>query len=360
MISKKKSSHSFGRLISGFPAVFLLVVGLCLSLTDEGIGGFQGELHEFLRMYPKLTEKEIDGIEAGKAFAKILPTEDKAEVVVFGAVYMKIPAERFVEQFRDVESLEDGKSYLTVRKYSTPPDLADMDQLTLEEDDIEDLQSCRVGKCEIQLPSSEMERFRGGIDWGADNVADQVNSLAQQMALEALLEYQQGGNRALGTYRDKDKPLNIAEAFETFLTRRDVLPVYLPEFHQFLRDYPTARLEGAEDFFYWEKVKFGLKPTIRANHAVIYRVSRGEHESDYAIAVKQLYASHYFLVALDLWFCVDDPDRGGFYLLTVKGSRQHGLTGFKGSILRKVVVGRTRDSMEKVLGHMKETFETGN
>ena len=89
-------------------------------------------------------------------------------------------------------------------------------------------------------------------------------------------------------------------------------------------------------------------------------MSQGEHESDYAIAVKQLYASHYFLVALDLWFCVDDPDRGGFYLLTVKGSRQHGLTGFTGSILRKVVVGRTRASMEKALDHMKETFEAGN
>jgi hypothetical protein len=37
---------------------------------------------------------------------------------------------------------------------------------------------------------------------------------------------------------------------------------------------PTADLPGADSFYYWEKVTFGLKPTIRVNHAVIYRAPR--------------------------------------------------------------------------------------
>src|SRR6266576_2387556 len=56
----------------------------------------------------------------------------------------------------------------------------------------------------------------------------------------------------------------------------------------------------------------------------------------YAIAVKQLYASHYFETALDLTVCVRDqehPEHPGIYLITLKGSQQAGLTGLKGVIV---------------------------
>jgi hypothetical protein len=44
-------------------------------------------------------------------------------------------------------------------------------------------------------------------------------------------------------------------------------------------------------------------------------------------------------------------------LLTIKGSQQGGLTGLKGSILRKVVVEKTRKSLERVLASIKRTVE---
>jgi hypothetical protein len=65
----------------------------------------------------------------------------------------------------------------------------------------------------------------------------------------------------------------------------------------------------------------------------------------YVVALKQLYASHYFQSALDLTVCIKDAARTnehGFYLITVKGSQQAGLTGLKGSMVRKVAVGKTR------------------
>jgi len=63
--------------------------------------------------------------------------------------------------------------------------------------------------------------------------------------------------------------------------------------------------------------------------------------------------------ALDVTVCVDDAgDAGrGFYLLTIKGSQQEGLTGVKGAILRKVVVDRTRHSLETALAAIKRTVE---
>jgi len=71
------------------------------------------------------------------------------------------------------------------------------------------------------------------------------------------------------------------------------------------------------------------------NQMVIYRGSGPSGPID-SVAIKQLYASHYFQTALDLSVCAKDssrPDKKGFYLITVKGSRQAGLTGPKGSIV---------------------------
>jgi hypothetical protein len=48
----------------------------------------------------------------------------------------------------------------------------------------------------------------------------------------------------------------------------------------------------------------------------------------------------------------------GFYIITVKGSRQAGLTGLKGSIVREVAVDKTRSSLERVLVTMKQELES--
>jgi hypothetical protein len=79
-----------------------------------------------------------------------------------------------------------------------------------------------------------------------------------------------------------------------------------------------------------------------------------------AVAIKQLYASHYFHTALDLSVCVrdtTDSGRRGFYLVTLKSSAQDGLTGVKGSALRKIVVDKSRSSLESALASIKQTVE---
>ena len=93
--------------------------------------------------------------------------------------------------------------------------------------------------------------------------------------------------------------------------------------------------------------------------AIVYR-GPSSTEPVYAIAVKQLYASHYFETALDLTVCVqdqDNPERPGFYLITLKGSQDAELTGLKGGIVRKVAVDRTRSSLERALGAIKQRLE---
>jgi hypothetical protein len=84
-------------------------------------------------------------------------------------------------------------------------------------------------------------------------------------------------------------------------------------------------------------------------------------EGAYAIAEKQLYTSHYFETGLDLSFCIrgsEDPSNLGFYLIMAMGSEQAGLTGLKGSIVRKAAVGRSVSSLRNGLTTIKNTLES--
>jgi hypothetical protein len=248
-------------------------------------------------------------------------------------------------------------SYLAIQSFSDPPQLSDLEGFNLEPKDIEELKNCKPGHCELQLPTEAMEEFQQSINWSAPDVADQVNRRAQQLAFQALQSYIQGGNAALGAYRDKNHPAVIAENFQSLLQRPEALPVYLPELNQYLLEYPKVKLENVQSDFYWEKVNFGLKPTFRIVQKIVYRGGSAK-EPVYAVAEKQIYASHYFQTALDLTVCVKDAQRPGFYLITLKGSKQAGLTGLKGGIVRKAAVDKTRSSLERVLVTIKRKLES--
>ena len=317
------------------------------------------EPFNFFRDYVGLKDDQITTIRNGKAVAKVVESRTPDEVFVFGSVYVRSTPEKYLKLASDIDELRKLPSYLAIRKFGDPPQLSDLDGFTLEADDIKQLKNCEPGKCDVQLPTEAMDVFKQSVNWSAPDSANQVNRLAQRMALEALQRYIQGGNTALGTYRDKHHPAVVAETFSSLLSRSKALPAYLPELERYLLEYPEAKSENIQSEFYWEKVNFGLKPTLRIVQATVYRGPRSTDPA-YAVAVKQLYASHYFETALDLTVCVSDqenPDRG-FYVITLKGSQQAGLTGLKGGIVRKVAVDKTRSSLERALGAIKQKLET--
>ena len=315
------------------------------------------EPYKFFREFVGLSEDQIGAIRSGKAVAKVVESRTPDEVFVFGAVYVEASPESYLELASDVDALRKLPGYLAIQSFSDPPQLSDLEGFTLENQDIEELKNCKVGHCNVQLPTEAMEGFKQSIDWSTPDVADRVNHLAHQMALQALLDYMHGGNSALGVYRDKNHPAAVAETFASLIAKLNGLPVYLPELNEYLLEYPKAESDKVQAGFYWEKVNFGLKPTFRIVQRIVYR-GASPTGPVYAVAEKQLYASHYFEAALDLTVCVKDAQRPGFYVITVKGSKQAGLTGLKGSIVRKVAVDKARSSLGRVLVTIKQRLES--
>jgi hypothetical protein len=181
-----------------------------------------------------------------------------------------------------------------------------------------------------------MDEFRAKVNWSGPDATDQANRIAKRLVLEALKRYQEGGNAGLGVYRDKNDPAAVDQAFRSPVSRAKAMPVYLPELHDYLLNYPKAKSEHIQSEFYWEKVNFGLKPTIRLLQAVLYR-GADSSGPEYALAVKQLYASHYFHTALDLTICIRDDDgkQPGMFLVTLKGSESQVLRGSKVELCEK-------------------------
>jgi len=98
---------------------------------------------------------------------------------------------------------------------------------------------------------------------------------------------------------DKHHPAVVGETFSSLLSRSKALPVYLPELERYLLEYPKAKSENIQSEFYWEKVISDSKPTLRIVQGHSLPRPRSTDPA-YAVAVKQLYASHYFETALDL------------------------------------------------------------
>jgi len=347
------------RLRIQFAATLLFAILLCKAGTGAK-NDDKSEPFNYFREYVGLNAEQIQSISNGKALAKVMDAGSADQILVFGAVHIDSTPERYLEFASDIDALRKLPSYLAIQKFSNPPVLSDLDGFTLDEEDVKQLKDCRPGHCEIQLPAESMEEFQKSVNWFAEDVSDQVNRLARRMALEALLQYEEGGNAALGTYRDKNHPAAVAESLRSLLSRLKALPVYLPDLNNYMLQYPAANSANIQSEFYWEKINFGLKPTLRIVQAIIYR-GTVLTEPAYAVAIKQLYSSHYFETALDLTVCLNDagnPDRPGFFLITLKSSQQAGLTGLKGGIVRKVAVDKTRSSLERALASIKQKLET--
>jgi|SRR5215472_7162349 len=335
--------------------VILLTIGI-----SPGFSQASSELKSILSQRMGLSQDQIEGIQHGQPFAKNLDSRSPAEIFVFGVVYINAAPESYVKFANDFDRLRQLGGFLAIKRFSTPPQMSDLQGFGLGSDDVKALKDCKPGKCMVQLPASTIEELRKSVNWSAPNVDDQVNQVLQKLALSRLLLYQKEGSHIPdAVYNDKNQQVNRIDQFKYIISYSQTLSRDLPDFYNYILNYPEAKPANVEDTFYWDSVKFGLKPTVRIVHVLTMRGDKPQDPA-YVIAEKQLYSSHYFETALDLTFCIrgsDNPKESGFYVVKVMGSEQAGLTGFKGSIVRKVAVGRSVDGLQKSLASIKDALE---
>jgi len=295
----------------------------------------QRQPHTFFRDTIKFTDAEISKIDQGQVVTKKIDDENKYGLLVVGAVYINATIDEFAEVFRDFESLEKERVYQIVKGFGNPPKLSDFDRLALTNKDIDELEDCKPGDCEIQIRDFDAIK---DIDWKSNDRYDNINRMVRKRVFDGMELYGEGGLKSLGSYRDRKKPLNLYEATKAMLDRSSLVPRdRAPEIYDHLIDYPASKKEGAEDIFYWEKIDFGQEPTFRVNHATLFPGGAGAVK--YVAVIKQLFSSRYMRVAAQLFYCVPDtqnPNRPGFYLIEVNDSQLPDFGGFKLAIVKRI------------------------
>lgn len=332
---------------------------MCLAADVLSAQQLTSRTRDYLVNTVKLTEDHLADLIEGKPVVTILKTGEREEVLVFGAVFIKSAPRDFVDLYRDLEALGGNEGYLAIGAISDPPQLSDLAEFTFPETDFEDLEHCELNDCDLQLSTAGIEAAQK-VDWSSPNAKAEANRILRRGALELLERYQTGGNSELGVLMNRDYAVAVDKTFATLLARIRGLASSVPELREFLLHYPNADLQDYEDYFYWEKVNFGLKPTLRLNHVVVHNVNRGAGKT-HIVVNKQLWASHYFQSAIDFWVAVEDqagPMKQGFYLITYKASRQFALgKGLIGRIIRSQALPRARRGIESALAATKVILE---
>jgi hypothetical protein len=336
-----------------------MVFGIMLGslVVGSSAGGEQTPLPAVLDAF--LTEEahgvagDREALLSGAPVVKLLDADPTVEVAVFGAVWVNAPSASYIERAKDVEQLERGGGFRITKRISDPPALEDFAALTLPDEDIEGLKTCRIGDCALKVDAFALDTLREEVDFQRPTANRDVNAVFRRLALAYVRGYRAGGNARLAVYRDHDRPTHVANEFRSMIDRLPRLAAQWPDLNRYLLEYPHATLPNATDFLYWQEVKFGLKPTIRISHLIIQ-----DRPGAKVVASKMLYSSHYFWTALEVRVLLDDPARGrGFWFVTVNRSRADGLSGFRGRIIAARVRSEVQDGTRAALTAVKSTLE---
>jgi hypothetical protein len=318
----------------------------------------QPEPYTFLRKHLAFTPAELVTLENSKIIVKLPKTPESREVAAFAIMRLDIPTDFFVERVRDIATFKKSEKVLQIGKFSNPPRMEDLAGLTFDQVDIDAIRACRVKSCDIKMSAKFIERFQKEVNWSAENHRDRVTILMRQMLLEQVVAYSKAGNVGLGKYDDKSYSLVLADEFKSLLKPAVYMYGYVPEFQKYLEEYPQGRPENAaivEDFFYWSKEDFGLKPVTSVTHVTIYKRSH-----DVIIGSKGIYGSHYFESSLGLTAFIQSrsSDQPRTYLIYMNRSRADALRGFFAGLKRSLIGGSLRDGAKKSMEMIKLKLET--
>jgi len=179
---------------------FLMFITVCVLWLGTNIVRSQSSVDVFqkdLREKANFEESDLAALDQGEPVVRLLHVLDKREVAVCGLVTMQAPAEVFLQSFRESMVRKSNPAILEIGSFSSTPTLDDLQALTFEGRDIEDLKGCVVGDCKVKLSAAMIERFHNEINWDAADYHLQSTQLFKRILLDYVRDYVARGDDAL-------------------------------------------------------------------------------------------------------------------------------------------------------------------
>src|SRR5256885_2021212 len=154
-------------------------------------------LATLLQQHIGLDSARIASIERGDVIVKVLDTQNKRDVAVFGIITVDVPRTLYVTRLQDFPNSLRAPTRPHFGIFSTPASPADVADATVPAHDVDDVKKCKPGDCKIKLPAAEMQRLQSEIDWSAADPATQLNAYVRRRLVEYVTDYRKRGDSAL-------------------------------------------------------------------------------------------------------------------------------------------------------------------
>jgi hypothetical protein len=336
---------------------FLCTIGVVLLLAHANTASVRDPVRGFLTSSFKLTSSEFDRIDAGQVVSRTLTSGDPREVATLGAVRIRVTPEFYVERLTNIVAFKRSDAVLQIGTFGNPPGVDDLADLKLDEWDVRKLRECRVGDCGVQLSAEGIERFQKEVDWQRADAQPQASRLMRQILSEYVKNYRNVGVAGAMKYADQVKPLASGPEFASLIDDDVDIWKHFTQLRQHILQYPNLPAPETIDILYWSKERASRRTVVTVTHLAISRPAGGP--SDYAIASKQIYGTHYFDASLGLTVLLRDRSTSPTttYVLYLNRSRVDVFNGMFAGVARRIVSARTRSLVAEELGRVQRSME---
>jgi hypothetical protein len=337
------------------------VVALLLSIGVAFLSLAQAGQRQAASLEPALVtgldEDYLRHLAQGETVAKTLEATDTREIVAIGAVTLPVSRETFVRSLRDLVPFKRDAPVAQFGRFSPTPSIADLNGLTLDATDLRDLRDCKPSRCKLHLPRDMVDAFHALTSpSGRQSEEERLSSLFKAFVVRRVSAYLAEGKAALEPYAQRAGVNGPAEDIDALLAASAPYLSLSPALLEHLRTFPDRRTAGVEDALYWSKEQFGWKPVITITHWALGPIVPTNGRPIVAASL-QIYASHYADASLGLTLIFEptDPDaaRHACRVVYVTRVRVKATTGTFGSVWRRLIESRGRESLRRYLEKLK-------
>jgi hypothetical protein len=314
-------------------------------------------LKAFLQQRIGFDQAQLTAMERGEAVVKVLDTQNKRDVALFGVIQVDVPREVYVTRLQDFPNSLRAPTRPRFGIFHVPARASDVEGVLVARRDVADFKDCRPGHCNIKMPATDMQRLHAELDSSGAEPQAAATAYLRRRLVEYVTDYRARGDSAMAVYDDYGG-VHASDAFTALLAQSAYVYQDIPSVRQYLAGYPHTAMDGAREVLFWATDSAsGMKPILSVTHLMVY--TPPEFPGMTVMASKQIYANHYFEGAFDLSAIIERVGVGGtpgIYLVYFRRFRFDDLpTGLMN--IRGKDVGKLRDQMRVELERQKAASE---
>ena len=296
-----------------------------------------------------LSSGEHRALTRGEVVARTLRAHGD-QVAVFAVTRINADAAALVQAARDIGDLKKSSFVDATRRFSSPPVLADLDDLVLSDRDVAALAACELNRCSFKLTAEEIAAVRAARAVGGAN-HDALQDALRRVLLDRATIYLSGGLNAVPPIVNRGDPWRLAETWGELLDQSRCV-AQDPPLADWLAEFPH-RDGNVESFLYWSQEHYGAgKPVILMTDLALLR-----EPPDRAVVIgRQIFSSRYMNGALSLTAIATDA-AGAHYLIYLNRSAVDLVGGLFGGLKRSMLESRLSSQVPEIIVKLRNRLE---